>query len=303
MTEGNGSNLQRAAGPLTYLRAIRIHQWMKNLLVFVPIAAAHQLSSIAGVVNALTAFLAFGLCASAVYVLNDLVDLESDRAHIRKRNRPFASGAIPVSHGMVMIPLLLTGAFGLGARLPIEFTIVLGVYFAMTLAYSLRLKRQVIVDVLMLAGLYTIRVIVGSAATGIFPSFWLLAFSMFMFLSLALVKRYSELLVTLQQNKDAPAGRGYFVGDLPVLMSTGTSSGMMGVLVMALYIQNPNIASLYSQPLSLWLVPPILMYWVSRLWMKAHRGEVDDDPLVFAMRDWQSILVAILCAGLFVAAI
>lgn len=289
-------------GLKTYLKGLRVHQWLKNLLVFVPLIAAHAWDSTAGVQAALLAFLAFSLCASAVYVLNDLVDLEADRRHVRKRQRPFASGLIPIWQGSLMIPVLLAGALGFATALPASFIMVLAFYFCLTLAYSLVLKRRVIVDVLMLAGLYTLRVIAGGAATGIVPSFWLLAFSMFIFLSLAVVKRYSELLITLQQHKDQPAGRGYTVQDLPVLMSIGTGSGMVAVLVFALYINNPEITDIYSNPLWLWLVPPLLLYWVSRLWMKAHRGEVDDDPVVFAVRDWQSLLVVALSAGLFLLA-
>ncbi|GIX23391.1 MAG: membrane protein [Caldimonas sp.] len=286
-------------GLRAYLKALRLHQWLKNVLVFVPLVAAHRLTSSEGLVQALLGFLAFGLCASAVYVLNDLVDLEADRRHVRKRNRPFASGLIPVWHGAFMIPALLGASFATAWWLPIEFVGVLAGYFLCTLAYSLALKRQVVVDVLMLAGLYTLRVVAGGAATGIVPSFWLLAFSMFIFLSLALVKRYSELLVTLQQDQDRPSGRGYTVTDLPVLMSVGTSAGMVAVLVFALYINNPDIPAVYDNPLWLWLVPPLLLYWVSRLWMKTHRGEVDDDPLVFALRDWQSLTVVGLSAVLF----
>lgn len=289
----------RSPGLRAYLKALRLHQWLKNVLVFVPLVAAHRLTSSEGLAQALLGFLAFGLCASAVYVLNDLVDLEADRRHVRKRHRPFASGLIPVWHGAFLIPALLGASFATAWWLPIEFVGVLAGYFLCTLAYSLALKRQVVVDVLMLAGLYTLRVVAGGAATDIVPSFWLLAFSMFIFLSLALVKRYSELLVTLQQDQDRPSGRGYTVTDLPVLMSVGTSAGMVAVLVFALYINNPDIPAVYDKPLWLWLVPPLLLYWVSRLWMKTHRGEVDDDPLVFALRDWQSLTVVGLSAILF----
>lgn len=289
-------------GSMTYLKALRVHQWLKNLLVFVPLIAAHAWGRIDELQAAVMGFLAFSLCASAVYVLNDLVDLESDRRHVRKRFRPFASGLIPIWQGCLMVPVLLAGAFGIAASLPARFLLVLVLYFFLTLAYSLLLKRQVIVDVLMLAGLYTLRVIAGGAATGIVPSFWLLAFSMFIFLSLAVVKRYSELLVTLQQRQGQPAGRGYTVKDLPVLMSIGTGSGMVSVLVFALYINNPEISKTYGNPLWLWLVPSLLLYWVSRLWMKAHRGEIDDDPVVFAVRDWQSLLVVTLSTIFFLLA-
>jgi len=293
---------QPRAGLAAYLRGLRLHQWLKNLLVFVPLLAAHQLSLGAPLWQAVTAFFSFSLCASSVYVLNDLLDLSSDRQHVRKRKRPFASGLIPISHGAMLIPVLLASAIALASLLPLEFIGILGIYFIFTLSYSLWLKRQVVVDVLMLAGLYTLRVVAGAAATHIVPSFWLLAFSMFLFLSLAVVKRYSELLITLQQNKSEAAGRGYVVQDLPVLMATGTSSGMVAVLVFALYINNPDITRIYKDPEWLWLVPPLLLYWVSRLWMKTHRGEIDDDPVVFAIRDWQSLAVVVVAAFLFIMA-
>jgi len=180
---------------MTYIKALRVHQWLKNILVVVPLLAAHQIGLIEGLLQVGYAFIAFSLCASSVYVLNDLLDLESDRVHVRKHKRPFAAGTIPIWQGMIMIPALLIAAFCIAAMLPKLFTIVLLTYFAFTLAYSIWLKKQVIVDVMMLAGLYTMRIIAGAAATEIQPSFWLLAFSMFIFLSLAMVKRYSELLV------------------------------------------------------------------------------------------------------------
>lgn len=284
--------------PWAFVRALRIHQWLKNLLVWLPLAAAHQLGSIAGLTQGLLAFLAFGFCASAVYVLNDLLDLEADRLHVRKRKRPFASGAIPLWQGALLIPVLLLMSIVLSLQLPLAFIGVLAGYFAMTLAYSVRLKRQVIVDVLLLAALYTMRVIAGAAATEVLPSFWLLAMSMFLFLSLAMVKRYSELMLTLDQNKQVAPGRGYSVQDLPVLMAIGVSSGMTAVMVLALYVNAPEATLLYQHKLWLWLLPTVLLYWISRVWMKAHRGEVDDDPVVFAARDWQSQCIVVLFVAL-----
>lgn len=286
-----------------YLRALRLHQWLKNLLIFVPLLTAHQLFSPTGLGAALAAFLAFSLCASSVYVINDLMDLAADRRHVRKRRRPFASAALPVWQGVVIAPALLLASAAITLwLLPVQFSAVLGAYFVATLLYSFWLKRQVIVDVLLLAGLYTIRVVAGGAATGIVPSFWLLAFAMFIFLSLALVKRYSELVVTLGQNKVAAAGRGYRVQDLPVLMALGAGSAMVAVMVFSLYINSPEVRSIYARPHWLWLVPPLLLYWVSRLWMKTHRGEIDDDPVVFAVRDWQSLLVLLATAAFFTIA-
>ena len=288
---------------LLYLRALRVHQWLKNLLVIVPLLAAHQANVLQGLLQVIYAFFAFSLCASAVYVLNDLLDLESDRQHIRKCKRPFAAASIPLWQGMLMVPALLAIAFAIAAMLPKQFVLVLVAYFVMTLAYSIRLKKQVIVDVMLLAGLYTMRIIAGAAATQITPSFWLLAFSMFIFLSLAMVKRYSELLITLQNNKQEAAGRGYAVSDLPVLMSIGVSSGIGSVLVLALYLNNPETNKMYPNTMWLWLMPPLLLYWVARMWMKTQRSEVDDDPVVFAARDWQSLVVLLLSACIFMAAL
>lgn len=279
---------------LTYVKALRVHQWLKNALVFAPLLAAHQITNFPVLMQAGFAFIAFSACASSVYVLNDLLDLESDRQHIRKRNRPFASCKISILYGALLVPLLLAVSLVISIIfLPLNFLMVLGVYFAMTLAYSIRLKRQVIVDVIMLGGLYTMRIVAGAAATAITPSFWLLAFSMFIFLSLAMVKRYSELSISLQQNKVDAAGRGYMVNDLPVLMAIGVSSSMVSVLVFSLYINLPETNLIYPNTVWLWAIPPILLYWNSRVWMKAHRGEVDDDPIVFAIKDWQSIIILV----------
>ena len=290
------------AGPLAWLKMIRVHQWLKNLLVFLPFVAAHRLDSTESLVRATLAFAAFCLCASAVYVINDLLDLDSDRRHVRKRNRPLAAGRIPVAHAIVAAPLLLAGSLALALFLPPLLLLVLGCYFAMTLAYSLRLKRQVIVDVLLLAALYTMRLLAGAAATSVVPSFWLLAFSMFLFLSLALVKRYSELKVTLAQSQQSAAGRGYRVADLPVLMALGVSAGMASVMVLALYINDPETRRLYPSTTWLWLVPTLMLYWVSRVWMKTHRDEIDDDPVVWAVRDWQSLLTVVLLGICFALA-
>ncbi|HJW03519.1 MAG TPA: UbiA family prenyltransferase [Azospira sp.] len=288
-------------GLLAYLRALRVHQWLKNLLVFLPLLAAHRLQDGSATLAAALAFVAFSLCASSVYLLNDLLDLPSDRAHVRKRKRPFASGLLPVAHGTWLMPLLLLAAALIGLQLPPLFAAALGGYFVLTLAYSIWLKNQVIVDVLLLACLYTSRVLAGAAATRIEPSFWLLAFSMFIFLSLAMVKRYSEMLVVLAQQKSTAPGRGYSTADLPVLIALGTSSGMMAILVVALYVNSPEVVLLYRHPWMLWLLPLGLLYWISRIWMKTHRGEMHDDPLVFAATDWQSLAVGLLLGAALVA--
>ena len=286
---------------MTYLKLIRVHQWVKNLLVLLPLLAAHRVSSPGSLGIAALAFLAFSFCASSAYVLNDIRDLESDRQHHRKRHRPIAAGKVSLRKAMIIGLVLFIASAVLAFRVSAWFALTVGIYFTMTLAYSLRLKRQVIVDVMLLAALYTIRVLAGAVATVVYPSFWLLAFSMFLFLSLAMVKRYSEMLVTLSQDKQQAAGRGYSVNDLPVLLSVGVSTGVAAIVVLALYINDPVTAKLYPMTFGLWPIPPLMLYWISRVWMKAHRGEMHDDPVVFAMRDWQSIVTVIL-GGLCVIA-
>ncbi len=285
-------------------KAVRLHQWAKNLLVFIPLLAAHQTSDGAAVMAALLAFLAFGLCASAVYVINDLLDLPADRVHSRKRNRPFACGAMSIAQGVGMVPLLLAGAVTICTQLPLAFAGTLLAYFAITCLYSVWLKNQVVVDVMLLASLYTSRIIAGAAATAIVPSFWLLAFSMLMFLSLAIVKRYSEMLVVREQHKDKAAGRGYLVSDMPVLLSQGTAAGYIAILVMALYVNSADVGGLYPNRWALWMVLPPLLYWITRVWMKSHRGEMHDDPVVFAATDKQSwLLAAWIAAALWLATV
>jgi 4-hydroxybenzoate polyprenyltransferase len=284
---------------MTFLKLIRVHQWVKNLLVLLPLLAAHKLTSIDSMASAAVAFLAFSFCASSAYVLNDVLDLESDRQHHRKRHRPIAAGKISIPKAMTIGLVLFIASACLAFQVSLYFALTIATYFAMTLAYSLRLKRQVIVDVMLLAALYTIRVLAGAVATSVVPSFWLLAFSMFLFLSLAMVKRYSEMLVTLAEDKQQAAGRGYSVQDLPVLLSLGVSTGVAAIVVLALYINDPSTAKLYPMTFGLWPIPPLMLYWISRVWMKAHRGQMHDDPVVFAMRDWQS-LVTVFLGGLCV---
>lgn len=285
-----------------FVIALRPVQWLKNLLVFVPLLAGQKLGDPALFLAACMAFVAFSLTASSVYVVNDLLDLAADRSHHRKSGRPFASGALPIKAGIIAAPLLIAAGIAIGILfLPSTFLIVLGGYLLLTGLYSFWLKREVILDVILLAGLYTARLLAGSAATGIAPSFWLLAFSQFIFFSLALVKRYTELRLKADDGSII-AGRGYYPADLPVLMALGASSGMMAVLVLALYIESPATAALYAGRAWLWLVPPTFLYWVARLWMKTHRGEVHDDPVVFAARDRQSLLIAGILGLIFIAA-
>lgn len=286
----------------SYLKAMRLHQWMKNVLVFAPLIAAHQFGDPILTGQAVLAFLAFGLCASSVYLLNDMLDLQADRAHPRKRMRPFASGVVPILHGAVMVPVLLACAFALSLLLPGEFFIVLAGYFIVTLAYSLGIKRLLMLDVIVLAGLYTVRIIAGAAAVSIVPSFWLLAFSMFLFLSLAIVKRYSELTVMQAAGKKKAENRSYHAVDLQALLSLGSASGYISVLVFALFINSKPIRNEYATPEVLWLACPLLLYWISRIWIITRRGDMHDDPVIFTMQDRASLLTMILVGSIFIFA-
>ncbi|GAB3670242.1 UbiA family prenyltransferase [Salinisphaera aquimarina] len=280
----------------TWARALRIYQWAKNGLIFVPLLAAHELADVGTVAMALLAFIAYSLLASSVYLLNDLVDLGDDRQHPRKRERPFASGRLPILHGALAIPVLILAAFVIALFLPPLFWLVLATYYVLTLAYSLGLKQLALLDVLTLAGLYTLRIIAGGAATGIELSFWLLALSMSIFLSLAMAKRCTELLVMKEHSGDAPLGRGYVASDLPPLRSLGTAAGYTSVVVLALYINSPDITDHYSHPARIWLLCPVVLYWISRIWLTTLRGQMHDDPIVFAARDTGSRVCVLLGA-------
>lgn len=283
------------------IKAMRPYQWVKNLLVFVPLLASHGYGGSIGLLHALVAFLVFGLTASSVYLLNDMVDVADDRHHQRKKRRPFASGNLSLLHGWIAWPLLLITAFAIALlALPGSFVAVLAVYFVLTLAYSLRLKQSAVVDVLTLAALYTLRVIAGAVAISVEPSFWLLSFSMFLFLSLAFIKRFSELRTARDAGRQGwIRGRGYAHEDLEIVSSMGTGAGYLSVLVLALYIQDSHAAAMYQTPQIIWLACPLLLYWVSRIWIFAHRGWVHDDPIVFALKDWKSWVVGTSFLGVF----
>lgn len=289
------------SGLKDWLKALRLHQWMKNALIMVPLLAAHQITNPLLLWQGILAFIFFGLCASSVYVLNDLLDLADDRHHKTKRNRPFASGKLSIRSGIVAFPLLLAVAFGGAALLlPWEFSASLVAYYVLTLAYSLYLKRQMAVDVIALAGLYTMRIIAGAAAFHLDLTFWVLAFSMFMFLSLALVKRYAELHEARTKGKtEKTRGRGYYPADLEMISSLGASSGYLAVMVLALYIHDQATTALYAHPQVIWLACPLLLFWVTRVWMLAHRGQMHDDPVVFAIRDRVSLVVGLLFGLVF----
>ena len=285
------------------LKALRVHQWAKNALIFVPLAAAHRLQDTPTLVAGLVAFAAFSLCASSVYLLNDMLDLEADRQHPRKCKRPFAAGTLSLLFGLVAAPALLLISLALALTLPLKFLAVLGAYYLVTLAYSFGLKRLVMIDVLTLAGLYTVRIVAGAAATDIPLSFWLLLFAIFIFLSLAIVKRYAELHAMRKQGQLKASGRGYQVEDLALLQSLGASSGYISILVLALYVNSPDIAVLYSHPKIVWMLCPIMLYWVSRVWMQTYRGHMHDDPLVFALKDRISLLTGAAAAAVLLLAV
>jgi 4-hydroxybenzoate polyprenyltransferase len=292
---------ERAGFPI-WFKALRVHQWLKNLLLFVPLLAAHQISNVQSLSSLVIAFVSFSLCASSAYITNDLLDLESDRSHPRKRFRPFASAKLSVLHGVIAAPLLIVASFLLGAVVGVDFLFVLIIYLFLTVTYSFSLKRLVLVDCLTLATLYTMRIIAGAAAVSVSLSFWLLAFSIFIFLSLALVKRYAELLVQSREGKNSAHRRGYLVTDAPLLQTLGVSSGYISTLVIALYLRSENVMSLYAQPVVIWLLIPILLFWVSWIWLKSSRGEMHDDPIVFAAKDKTSLSVAAIMAFVFIYA-
>lgn len=277
------------------LKEMRVHQWVKNVLIFLPLFMAHRFTDISAIAAACIAFMSFSLCASSVYLLNDMLDLDADRRHARKRSRPFASGKLSLSFGIVFTLFLLAASAGLATLLPWEFGAVLAGYFVATLAYSFSLKRMALIDVFTLACLYTVRVIAGGAANDITLSYWLILFCVPIFLSLAMVKRYVELDTILRDGKVEAAGRGYITQDLSILRSFGTASAYLAVLVLALYLNSPELKLLYRHPPALWAVFALTLYWVSRIWMFAFRGRMHDDPIVFAFKDRVSAGVIALC--------
>lgn len=276
------------------VKTLRLHQWSKNVLVFLPIFTAHRFAELPMLLAGVGTFFAFGLCASSVYILNDLLDLEADRAHPTKKARPFASGELSVAAGVVLSPVLLACGLSLAAWLAMPLFGLLVAYFALNLAYTFWLKQVVVVDVLLLASMYTARIFAGAAATSLFVSPWLLAFSMFFFVSLALVKRCAELSLRRARNEEKLAGRAYVTADLETVRSLGTSTGGLAVLVFALYLQSDIVRSLYTHPERLWAMCPLILYWVGRVWLLVNRGEMNQDPVVFALKDRVSYVVGAL---------
>ena len=268
-----------------WAKAVRLHQWLKNLLVFVPLLTGDVGLHAGPVLAMLGAFLAFSLLASATYLVNDLLDLPSDRQHPRKRMRPLAAGRIAIQSALLAALSLLAAAVGIAALLPPRFGAVLLGYWVVTTAYTLAIKRYVLLDVLTLAVLYTTRIIAGAAVLSIAVSEWLLAFSAALFLSLALVKRCSELVLMERQGKRQATGRDYNVADTPVLLALGAAAAVSAIVVFGLFISQPQTLQRYTLPDALWLVALALTYWLGRLWVKTGRGEMHDDPLVYTLMD------------------
>jgi 4-hydroxybenzoate polyprenyltransferase/phosphoserine phosphatase len=270
------------------LKAMRPWQWAKNALVAAPIVLAHQVGDASAWLGVALAMLAFCLCSSAVYLTNDLWDIASDRSHPTKQHRPLASGDLSLALALGLIPLLALAGLALAALAGWQVLLLLLCYLVLTSAYSIKLKEIPLLDILVLAGLYTVRILTGGPAAGVAISFWLLIFSTFFFLSLAFLKRYTELKTLGGAD---PAGRGYRQGDQGFLSAAGMASGYLAVLVVALYLNSPQIIALYSHGAWLWLICPLLVYWISRVWLKAHRGDMADDPVLFALKDRASYVV------------
>lgn len=282
------------------VKALRLHQWAKNALLFVPLMAGHDLA-LQNWLTTLLAFIAFGMCASATYIINDLFDLASDRAHPRKQLRPFASAALSIQFGIVLVLILLPVSLGLAEVISPAFFGMMVLYIVVTLLYSARLKQTAIVDVLILASLYTHRVLAGGIVSDVVVSNWLLAVSLFVFLSLALVKRCAELEFMSGDGNVSLAGRGYRSTDLPYLISMGIASGFVAVMLLALYVNSQVGGAMYPHAELLWLILPVTLYWIMRLWLKISRMEIHDDPLMFAITDpasWVTvILIGLLALG------
>jgi len=281
-------------------KILRLHQWVKNLLLFVPVITAHRFAEPSVWQKSLLAFFAFSFVASGTYIVNDLLDLNSDRAHPRKKHRPFASNAVPISVGFMMAPALIFLGLAVAWTLGQSFFLVLCGYLVLTLIYSSKLKRLLLWDVVILSSLYTLRIFAGSAASGIIVSSWLLAFSLFIFMSLAIAKRVSELKLNPPAPGTVVSGRGYQAVDIEALSNLGASSGFISVLVFALYVTSSEVNQFYRHPQTLWFVCPLILYWISRIWILSGRGELHDDPIVFAITDRMSYLVLFFVGTLLV---
>lgn len=277
------------------IKEIRVYQWVKNLLVFFPLILAHEFTNFEAITTLIFAFFSFSFTASSVYVVNDLLDLESDRVHSTKKNRPFASGQLPVHFGALLAPLLLFLGFILSAIfVSLEFTTILIFYFILTTLYSFILKRLYVVDIIVLASLYSLRIFAGGVAASVFISPWLISFSIFFFLSLSVVKRYTEILSIINKNKSKAKGRGYTASDKQLLLVSGVGSGLISVMIFTLYLNSPEVKMLYNIPELLYLITPLLIYAMLRIWFKTDRDEMTDDPIIFFSKDKPSLTILII---------
>lgn len=294
--------LRTASWPHLWFRALRVHQWAKNLLLLLAPLAAHRAPAPDLVLGVAVSFLSFSLLASSVYLINDIEDVDHDRAHPTKRRRPLASGQLTVGAAAGAAALLAAIAFGLALSLPPTFRLVWAAYLALSTAYSFGLKRVVVLDVMVLGALYTSRVVAGAAAVDVPLSRWFLAFTVFFFSSLALLKRLVESIGVAERAEDLVAGRGWRAADVPVLLGFGAACSVASALVYCLYITSDEVRRLYERPDVLWLGLPVFLYWLGRVWLLAHRGEVHEDPVLFALRDRSSYLVGAAMAAVLVLA-
>ncbi|SHH18025.1 UbiA family prenyltransferase [Ferrimonas marina] len=284
------------------VKSIRAHQWTKNALILLPILLAHGAPNPTLISQCLLAFFSFSLMASATYILNDLVDLESDRQNHNKRHRPYASGQIAIALGLILIPLLGLSSIALASQLPLSFALLLLAYTVTTLLYTFKFKGVPMLDVTLLSLLYTLRVVVGMVLVGEAWSFWLLAFSLFFFFSLALAKRVTEITNKLKRQPEVQSIRGYHPRDLSLLINLGGCSGLLSVLVIAMYVNGEKVQELYQYPQLLWLICPIMLFWVARFWLITIRGGLHEDPILFAVRDKMSLVMMCICISIVLSA-
>ena len=288
---------------LVIFKEIRVYQWVKNLLIFVPLLLSHTFLNSDLVIDSIIAFIAFSLCASSVYVINDICDVEADKKHPVKKFRPLAAGSISISTAKIIAVILFSIALVIALSLNQQFVWVFCAYFVLTLAYSFGLKAITLIDVLILGGLYTFRLIAGVVVINVEISYWLIVFSFFVFMSLAIIKRFIELKNMQSRNETVMTHRGYEVSDTGLLLIMGVVSSYIAVLVVALYIHDPLVVTKYTSPVWLWLVIPAMTYWLSRIWMIANRGNLTEDPVLFALKDRVSYAVFLVCLASVLLAI
>jgi 4-hydroxybenzoate polyprenyltransferase len=298
---GDTSANRPAAG--AWLRALRLHHWSKNLFVFVPILLGHLYGDVSKLAASAAAFLLLGLLVSAGYLINDLADIEADRRHKSKRQRPFASGRLSPRAGIAAAVVLAAVAFAGAAFVSRGLATVLVAYFILTVGYSLWLKTVALVDVAAIATMLTLRIAAGGAAIGTGQSAWLLSFSGAFFLSLALAKRHSELMQATHAGPGPIAGRGFHSEDWPLTLAFGVGAGLASIVIMLLYLANDAAPSgFYPHQGWLYAVPGIVLIWLMRVWVLSHRRELHDDPVIFALKDPASLLLGAVTVGAFALA-